>query len=248
MLLQKMEDEVKRTLPDRQRFIKHCVRLGKCLEMTWKVLQAPPNDFDPRIRASIAAAGELLSYSMNVVFSKFKISQTCPNNWQSTFFRRDPVKHRDTTGPREVMLANGWCPSDISRSISKFKSIQILHFLSIMSRANPPRDHQHCSDVECSVYQIKKGYKLSHVNSECSCLPLAVDDSIIISILHDEDTIPLLRFVGDLDDIRIEIVPSSRDTLYIAISRVRYFSDSVSPLSDVSRFGQMAWETKLQIL
>lgn len=222
-LLKRMGDEVQRGLADHARLIKRFTRLQSCLEMAFNILLVLKNDFDPRIRASISAVGELLAYSVGLTFSKFNINCTTVTGWHLSFFRRDPVKHRNIMGPRETMLDNGWCPSDISRSFTKFTSLQTLHFLSLMSKLNPRGVHQDCDNVECRAYQTKKDDQISHVTPLCSCSPIAVDNSIVIDILEEEESVPLLRFIGDTDSIRIGIEPSSKETSYVAISHVSHF-------------------------
>lgn len=224
-LLQDMEEAVKGSVSNRELFKTSCLRLRECLRMAWKVLKAAPADFDPRIRASIGVVAEILSHSMNYAFLLFKLPITCPTKWTTTYFNMEPLRHDGSLSVRETMLKNGWCPSDISRSMNNFNSLQMFHFLGKMDRSFPPRDHRQCGDVHCAAYQIDQNYKVRHVDPGCTrdtCELVHVNNSEIISILEKEESIPLLRFVGGIDGLKIEIVESSKKTPYVAISHVSH--------------------------
>jgi hypothetical protein len=221
-LLQDMEDEVRRRVSNRDLFKASCIRLGECLRMAWKVLKAASEDFEPRVRASIGAVAEILSHSTSYAFLLFKLPMTCPNKWTTTYFNEEPSRYDGLPSVRETMLSNGWCPSDISRSMNKFNSLQMFHFLGKMNRSFPPRDHSQCNDVNCAAYQINKDYKVRHVNLGCTCKLVHVDNSRVITILEKGESIPLLRFVGGIDNLKIEIVESSKNTPYVAISHVSH--------------------------
>jgi hypothetical protein len=236
--LQDFEHHVKLSMVDRARFRAYCVRLGHCLQVAWKVLKAVPKDFDPVIRASIGVVAELLSHSMNYAFTKHGIPPHCPNKWTTTYFDQEPVRQDGLPSVRATMLSKGWCPSDISRSMNKFNSLQLFHFLGTMDRSIPFRNHSQCNDVHCAAYQINKDYEVRHVQPKvdssdlspqtvrpkCGCRLMYVDSLAIISILEKNDTIPLLKFVGGIDDLTIEVVPSSKHTPYVAISHVSHQS------------------------
>jgi hypothetical protein len=222
-LLQDMEDAVKCGMLDRDHFLSSCLRLRQCLKMAYVVLSAAPQDLDRSVRTSIGVIGELLSRSINSALFDFKLPGNCIPGWAKTIIGHHATPQQDNGLPikREVMLSHGWCLSDISRAKDKFDSLHALHFLGMMNRSFPSRDHSNCDHLNCAAYQINKDYEVRHVQPDCSCQIVHIDNSIVVDILKQEKTIPLLRFTGGVDDLRIEIVRSCLDTPYVAISHVR---------------------------
>jgi hypothetical protein len=176
--------------------------------------------FDPRIKASIGVVGELLQSATNYAFKVLGTNKAIVYNWLNGYYNPDHKKRSGFTCPREIMLSHGWCPSDISRAAEKFKSAQLLHLLGMIDRSHPVRDHPKCNNFQCRAYQIVSDkYEIHHVEMGCPCKRLLVDNSRIISILKN-NKIPLLRFIGGVDDLTIEIHESSEEIPYVAISHV----------------------------
>jgi hypothetical protein len=154
---------------------------------------------------------------MTKVRAHLAIQEIHPFYWPNGSFDSQEVKSR--------MIRNGWCPSDLLRTKNKFTSLQALHFLSMLDKSQPERSHTSCDDEQCQAYQIDpKTYGLSHVEEDCQCKYIAINNADVIAALKDGDSIPLLRFVGTKDDLKIEVVKSSIHTPYVAISHVSSYS------------------------
>jgi hypothetical protein len=230
-LLQDLKDATGRDALNREQLLSSRKRLSQCLQIAWRILNAAPDSFDPRIKTSLGVIGELLTHSTNMVFMSFGVPLIALK-WSKTYFDEKPMERDGIPTVRKTMLSNGWCPSDISRSMNNFKSFQMLHFFGLMDRSSPPRDHSSCNNVHCVAYQINQDYEVRHVESprSCKCKLVHVDNSVIFSMLEKTNCIPLLRFIGGMDDLRIDIVPSSEDTPYVAISHVSHAAGDISLL------------------
>jgi hypothetical protein len=221
-LLRDMEEAVKRSVSNREHFKISCLRFRECLRMAWKVLKAAPADFDPRIRASMGVVAEILSHSMNFAFLLSKLPITCPTKWTTTYFDKEPLRHDGSLSVRETMLKNGWCPSDIFRSTNT--SILFRCFIS-WERWTDRSRLVIIGNVMMYIAQLIRSIKITK-----SVLWIRdvivnwsnVNNSEIISILEEEESIPLLRFVGGIDGLKIEIVESFKNTPYVAISHVSH--------------------------
>jgi hypothetical protein len=65
-----------------------------------------------------------------------------------------------------------------------------------------------------------ENYHVGHLEDDCTCSELFIDTSEITGILLHGNKIPLLRFVGGMEDLKAEIVESTCESKYIAISHV----------------------------
>jgi hypothetical protein len=61
-------------------------------------------------------------------------------------------------------------------------------------------------------------FRLQHAYKDCGCGSLVVNPELLTQILKD-GKIPVLRLVGDLDNLEAEVIPSGEDTPFIAISQ-----------------------------
>jgi hypothetical protein len=127
-----------------------------------------------------------------------------------------------TAEVEKEMLAVGWCPSDIESVKLKYNSLQTLYILSKMNRLNSARGHISCDRHQCLLYQIDDNYKVAHVQERCRCSMLFVDLGAVIAALEKPNVIPLLKFLpgGGTEQLKVEVVESSSDTVYVAISHV----------------------------
>ena len=191
----------------------HYDHLILCLTYAHRMLSMLPRDFNHSIKFSIAAVGELFSQTVNFGIQIHKIKRDLLGmNWAIGYFNQDV---------KTEMKAHGWCPSDIARSEVKFKSIQTLHLIRMMDKTLPKRDHRDCTDLSCKFYQIDMGeYSVDHQEPNCRCELLQVKPTSLTTILENGDRIPLLRLTGDLKNLDAEIIESTDNTPYIAISHV----------------------------
>jgi hypothetical protein len=194
-----------------------CRHLFDCLRITHWMLQWIPSNFDPRIKYSIAAMAEYFNFNLGtvVITSRWKDVQIQSWPWAAGVM---------TKGVRKRMIENRWCPSAIEETIAKFNGLGTLNLIGKMERGGPKRDHEMCTVRRCVNYQISNStYKLSHAEEGCTCSTFEVDSQALTAVLMtDEFSLPLLKVIpgDDLQDLRIEIVPSSPNTPFVALSHV----------------------------
>jgi hypothetical protein len=189
-----------------------CDHLFECLKLTFGKLRLSSQDLDHRISYSIAALAECLT---TFVFYVSKIQNNAlihPIPWGVGFLTAEVGKE---------MLAAGWCPSDIESVKLKYFSLQTLHILSKMDRLNSAHGHTRCNRHQCFLYQIDDNYEVAHNSEKCRCSMLVVDLDAVIAALEKPNVIPLLKILpGDVEQLQVEVVESSSDTAYVAISHV----------------------------
>jgi hypothetical protein len=95
--------------------------------------------------------------------------------------------------------------------------------LSRMNKSIPARDHSNCMKEFCTTYQIDmSSYQQVHAVKGCECSEIEVRSEAITKILEVPYSVPLLKIVPgqNLEELQIELVQSSSDTPYVAISHV----------------------------
>jgi len=174
----------------------------------WAIL---PPDFNHTIKYSIGAVAEVLLKTVQNFLSGG--SNTLKNifpSFSEGYFNAD-VKRE--------LVSRGWCPSEVEKAQNTIDSLQLLHVARMMDKSLPKRNHSLCTDVACNACQINMSdFKLQHTNKECLCGQLFVNPDTLTQILKDGQ-IPLLRLVGNLDNMEAEVIPSGKDTPFIAISQ-----------------------------
>ena len=196
------------------------VHMGICLKYVNSFLvQGCPTDFDHRIRYSIAAVGECLTYVVNKIYEFTGFKQFLGTNFSKGFL--------SPTICKIMVEKGGWCPSDISRILAHFDSLHTYHLLSKMNRTGAGRDHNACSDSKCQADQVNADdYITSHAEIGCQCSPiLSLDEESLTEVLRNSSRYPLLRIrtypgEGEEISIDIDIVDWTADTKYVAISHV----------------------------
>ena len=190
--------------------------LRQCLLVATQAFVATHEDFDWRIKFSIASLCETMSHAVNRVLDNigFSDGELANTSYAATF-----------CGPEITaqMLHAGWCPSDISRAKDKFQSTQTLYFLSRMSRKEIERDHSNCTTHLCNSFQIDlKTYETRHRTPDCRCTLASPNADHVVAALQD-GKLPVLKLTdadGDLEDLCIDVVEMTSDTPYVAISHV----------------------------
>jgi hypothetical protein len=186
--------------------------MRRCFTRMAQVVGALPMDFNNNIRASIVAISEFIGIALTAFASAqgFRFGQFSPlvPYYYDNEVRKDMVRH-------------GWCPNDIARISQTLPSQQVAFIARMMDKSLPKKDHSRCSESICRYLQIDMTkYQLLHHHEDCTCTKVQVSSSALTEILEDGDTIVLLRFVGTVENLRVELVKSSKDTPYVAISHV----------------------------
>jgi hypothetical protein len=202
--------------PDLEGKKKYYCHLQLCLSYVHAMISMVPKEFNHAIRCSILALGELFTVSTNFALEALQVPLSFGRTWSASFLS-DEMK--------ESMKHHGWCPSDIARAEAKYQSIQLLYIARMLDKKLPYRSHKDCTEWVCKSYQINMGeYQALHQklqNPVCPCRELAVSEHDTTKILlRDDQSYPLLRFKGDLFDLAYEIVDSSLNIPYVAISHV----------------------------
>lgn len=191
---------------------KYYHHLVTCLNHAHPVWVSVPDEFNHIIKYSIASIAELMEKIVRVQFRKLNIQLDFGHKWSKGFLNHHA---------QESMIAHGWCPSDIARVNARFSTIQTLNLVRMMDKSLPDKDHRHCTDFACNVGQIDmKNYKLGHQQEGCQCTALSVEEHVLDRILEKENTFPLIRLRGDLDNLGADIVEYTPGIPYVAISHV----------------------------
>ncbi|TVY56490.1 hypothetical protein LCER1_G003061 [Lachnellula cervina] len=185
----------------------HLDRMIFCLSCTQAILEQLPRDFNHMVRYSIASLGEIYAETVNVGLERLQLPNSFNRMWSGGLLDVDA---------KASMMEHGWCPSDIARAEVKYRSIQALFMMRMLDKSLPPRDHSHCTNDACNLYQIDPGnYQQKH--HDCSCHELVVRDADLTSVLFKDEKFPILKFKGDMHNPDYDIVESGA---YIAISHV----------------------------
>lgn len=212
--LQKFVNRIMSTIPQdlqgRKVRYQHLIR---CLEHANDILYTvAPKDMNHAVRVSIAVLGDIFSNIAFFGLRSIEENSSATKTWAEGYFN-DDIKLS--------MMENGWCHSDIARCQDKFTSTQSLNILHKMDRSQPGRDHSRCTEYVCDATRIDmENYHVGHLEDDCTCSELFIDSDEITGILLDGNKIPLLRFVGGTEDLKAEVVESTSESKYIAISHV----------------------------
>lgn len=167
--------------------------------------------FNSALRWSIAALGDLFTYTVNYALEQLQIPKTFARDW-STGLLDESIK--------VSMKKQGWCPSDIARVWSKYSSIQSLFMARMVDRSLPIRDHSSCTESSCNPYLTNTGEGIPrHKTMDCTCGELVLSESVLTPALLTDEHFPLLDLQGDLHDLECQIIESGTRS-YVAISHV----------------------------
>jgi hypothetical protein len=207
-----------------------CKRMRLCLRRAHYFYTHLPADFRPDIKFSIGAVAETIAHAMQSVCFWLKLEEFCPNEWGNGYYQNQEVRSRMENG--------GWCPSDLVRTVNKFKFLHTLHYLSFLDKRNPARSHTGCSNSSrCLADEMNEtGGSRNHWKDGCSCREVEIDHEDIVSVLRTGNAVPLLVLKEGEQDIEsteneanaspekvdqiIEVVRSTESTPYVAISHV----------------------------
>jgi hypothetical protein len=169
-----------------------------------------PPSFDIRIKYCITTLAEHFN-----VMPGIKVTS---NKWTDveTFFGHFS---RGYLSPeiQQNMKDHGWCPSEIESAKARFTGLQTVYMLSRMDKSIPAHDHSKCTKEFCTTYQIDmSSYQLVYAIKACECSEIEVRSEAIAKILEVPYSVPLLKIVPG--QLQIELVQSSSDTPYVAVS------------------------------
>lgn len=129
------------------------------------------------------------------------------------------------TGLRAMMLANGWCPSEVAKvENAETSALSARWYLAHMKKPGTSASHETCGEEQCRLLQLdQKTYKPRHIDPACTCELLSPSTEEVSACL-DRDDIPVIQVLGEtLQQTSLEVhslgdLPD--DTSYIAISHV----------------------------
>ncbi|KAI9641931.1 hypothetical protein NHQ30_009800 [Ciborinia camelliae] len=186
--------------------------LGRCIRCAYNILKSVPQEFNHDVKFSIIGLLELFSQSLQRTSKARGLKYDIFQIYTPEYFNEDV---------RQDMMNHGWCPNDIERTRFNFQSLQLSYISRMMDKSLPRRDHSTCTSHSCKYFQINMAkYQLQHQIEGCGCGEALVDSNELTEILEKEDKFVLLRFVGDDDNLRVELVESEPDSSYVAISHV----------------------------
>ncbi|KIH91208.1 hypothetical protein SPBR_01294 [Sporothrix brasiliensis 5110] len=197
--------------------------LHRCLTFSCSLLHGAIHAaFDPALKTSIAALGELLSTG----FATACALQRIPRAGVSFSFAWADRYLEPHSTLEQHMLARGWCISDVERIRSTHQGLGTRHYLSHMRTRGPARDHSSCSKDGCVAFQIDAStYRPSHAQSECACRLQFVDAAAVLRVLQETAVYPVLHMQkhpgADGESAAAAVVePYAEGMPYVAISHV----------------------------
>lgn len=196
--------------------------IARCLSLTYACLLAVKDSaIDDLLKFHLASVAELMGYAAskacNVAWTdtddpgRFLL----PINWGWTIsdhFRKSVLLEQSTC-----------CPSQMQMLLHNFGSLQALGFIaSCFYEDNVRTYHASCDEYSCRAGDSRtSGQVTRHVSDSCECEFLHADERKLVDCL-EKDCLPLLRLSkqSNLDEMSIEIVPSTDSTSYVALSHV----------------------------
>jgi len=120
-----------------------------------------------------------------------------------------------------IMRERRWCLSDITR-LSLDLDVTTLVFAALCGAPQCRKDHGGCSRLVCEARQIlpTEEYEPRHAaGGACTCEHIPVNRDVVLESLNNE-VIPVCRFYCDSEIGRLETIPASQVSRYVAISHV----------------------------
>jgi hypothetical protein len=200
--------------------------LRACLYLTYQMINVINSEFDDTVRFAIAALGEVLSTAAHTAVTssdaKKRPVQHSPLGFSLPWHRLFMAEGGEVEA---LMLAVGWCASEIERIRHSYQGLGSMHFMSRLSRMETGLDHSSCTKALCKAFQIDlSSYKLSHAEKDCQCAEYEVNIQDIQHVLRNSKSYPILRFEksddGKVDLAVEEYAPGGVE--YIALSHVRH--------------------------
>ena len=198
--------------------------------------------FDWRIVLSIFSSAHMVAGSLNhATLQKYGDIGYIGTQLDIVLFPNDAILSE--------MKAAGCCPSELHAIKTKFADIQTLVALSRMDRTFLSRDHKGCTEKFCKWHQIDlPTYQPKHRHNcdQCSLFESTEMDTAVRRILDRVDGgLPVLKISGEGDSPAIQVIETTPDTQYIAISHVwadgmGNISANSLPTCQITRLRQLA--------
>lgn len=126
----------------------------------------------------------------------------------------------------DLMLAQGWCTSEISMIVSSFSVTGVTYILASLDRPNGSFSHNQdhvspCTRYSCGLYQIdQNAYERAHAENCTGCSDIGVVPTELWGILR-QGQIPLI-YALDPDDDRdhVRLIPFDGSLDYVAFSHI----------------------------
>lgn len=204
-------------------------RFAQAEDLAKQILSDVSGYLDEAFQRSICLLGEILHFHMYSVALAFR------EQGQESLASKDFLGSTwDLSYPMNAMrsrlLKLGWCPKEISQVHESCYGATTMHYLSLLKRAKPYRDHSFCDEKKCAILQQdQESYKTLHVNPDCQCSWFEADQQKLQNILEASDTafpVLLLSFPeGDEQtwNVTIEAWDAKDEdpaTQYVALSHV----------------------------
>ncbi|CAK7206491.1 hypothetical protein SEUCBS139899_009287 [Sporothrix eucalyptigena] len=198
------------------RILQRIQYLHRCLRFSSFLLNAAIHTpFNPAIKTSIAALGELLSTGFATAANLRRIPDaqvTFSFAWADRFLE-------DGSDLERHMVAHGWCPSEVAKIRFVHQGLGTRHYLSLLRKGGPPHDHRQCTHEGCGAFQINAAtYQPAHAKEGCSCTLTSVDVPEVLRVLKGTPTYPVLR---------VRITSSSDGSEGVAEMHIEEYTDGL---------------------
>lgn len=213
--LEKWEKTIRQDEGPRMAVYEH---VAQCLELAYACLKVCCPAFDNDLKFHLASVAEILAWAAskacNVAWTESPRRSQIPLIWG------DPI---DEDFVRLILLErSNCCRGQMKMLRETFRSPQALAFVASCFQDDTDRSqHASCDEICCRAGN-SAGDLPHHVNDSCKCQPIHVDEAELVACLEKENCLPLLRLreEQDSDEITVEVVESTKDTRYVALSHV----------------------------
>ena len=192
--------------------------IAHCLTLAYACLMVRCPAFDNDLKFHLASVAEIVGWAANkacnVAWTDSPRRSLIPLTWGR------PI---DEGFAKSILLdRSNCCRSQIQMLIEYFKSPQALAFVASCFQDDTDRSqHASCDETFCRAGN-SVGPIPHHVSDSCKCQFIYVEEASLIECLRKKDCLPLLRLREDQDSgrIAVEVVESTKDTRYVALSHV----------------------------
>ena len=192
--------------------------IAQCLNLTYACLMVRCPAFDNDLKFHLASVAEIVAYAANkacnVAWTDHPRRSLVPLIW-GNLIDKGFVKST-------LLERSNCCRSQIHMLAKNFESPQALAFVASCFQDDTDRlQHDSCDEIICRAGN-SRGPIPHHVSDSCKCHFIHVDEAALVDCLERENCLPLLRLkeTQDSDGISVEVVESTKDTRYVALSHV----------------------------
>lgn len=201
--------------------------LAQCLHLTSTILaNTVSKSLNLPLKFAISGLGEFLSVVLQIGLARRDFGDNLTAPIVGFDWKRDYLSPHSSPFRQAMVTWGGWCKSDLGRANSVYQRLATAHYLSLLDRHVPGRDHGGCTEGGCLAAQIDNSrYRLSHsegCDEGSECGEFEVDIEGVKRVLLESGSYPILvfeRMEGGEVGLGVREYVEGKDE-YIALSHV----------------------------